>query len=60
MPRTFRPRSRRISPHLPERARFHVGMFRREIAHSVEGLMDEIHFFYKTSNSILFLFLREL
>ena len=34
--------------------------FRREIAHSVEGLMDGVHFFYKTSNSILFLLLREL
>ena len=47
MPRTFRSHPVCVpafSPHLPERARFHVGMFRREIAHSVEGLMDEIHF----------------
>ena len=51
--RSFRRRSSHpvcvpaFSPHLPERARFHVGMFRREIAHSVEGLMHEIHFFIR-------------
>lgn len=64
MPRTFRSHPSTVSvafpSHLPERARFHVGMFRREIAHSVEGLIYGNHFFNKTSNSIWFLLLREL
>ena len=50
MPHTFRSHLVCVpafSPHLPERARFHVGMFRREIAHSVEGLMDELNFFIR-------------
>ncbi len=62
MPRTFRPHHDHVPvvfpPHL-ELARFRVGTFRREISHSVEGLIYGVYF-NKINNSTYLPFIREL